>query len=941
MCIPDTEESERLVARMQEIVAQEKALVEREAEDEAEIVDVERVINEKEAILSKLMDTVKGFATIKAEYEKVVEGIGALETERMNLEAELESARRGNESGTSKISASQMDILRARYDRVKQELEGFKEEKRRKENAYKLMQKETRSCSALQQEIQRLKEGKVALIKQQKATAQLIQKLKKEQQALEVQNKRSDVAKTKQMNTLKSELSKKERVLSLKDKEMNRVCSKLKSCEDHISHLLKVSRQRSRQMGTARSSPDSELSGLENEELLRSKKILDEFLHERAHLNCARDLYNRRVKRLEALNRELSYESSEIAAHANRLGNSEDDDERENISRLIRVEESSIDRITHELDMQNADLEEIASRISSLEKTCGSGGFDRISKEVVSALNLNQLHVLATMLIHDKLDAVEGHREAEEALQEAQDRSADLEEKLKRMESASKKADKEFRAQLGQAEKKRCEDMWSIIRAQDGELDQAIADMVDSVGQRVAINRALDLERELELRLEQEEILKNQISELRGQLRDHELKLELLDGKVTSACSDEETSSLQALWNQLGIDDIDREQCLQQIRLASKNAMKQLLSEAHSSIIDAENQRSNTTNSICCICEAFQLDSNGYIACDDNNASLRQRNEALERSLELLKKRVGGLVTQVFEVKSRLLILAGDMQLNGNELLTELRTLLKVGSNDDPVQVAKFLKNSGIIVSEAVVGKWRDELNKVNVVRAGTTMKAVAVKSLVVGLFRELEVEIGSLAQIVPDPSVTKDALNAAVAIVEANSATNPPGSNAILEALQCIYKYLNRVKANREVSSKNLLSAMQFLSSYSDKDRQSPKPGFSYKKADLLHLFDAVSDEIAVLCASKQGLEAKMVDFVAEISQVATGIGGGAVSATELSQGAQKNSPGELFQPLTRAVELLSQESSTIDEIWLRSAIEVLSGLWKSKRPELIEVIS
>ena len=69
--IPDTEESERLVARMQEMVAQEKALAEREAEDEAEMVDVERMITEKEAILGKLMDTVKGFATIKVEYEKV------------------------------------------------------------------------------------------------------------------------------------------------------------------------------------------------------------------------------------------------------------------------------------------------------------------------------------------------------------------------------------------------------------------------------------------------------------------------------------------------------------------------------------------------------------------------------------------------------------------------------------------------------------------------------------------------------------------------------------------------------------------------------------------------------------------------------------------------------------------------------------------------------
>ena len=42
------------------------------------------------------------------------------------------------------------------------------------------------------------------------------------------------------MNTLKSELVKRDRVLGHKDREIGRINSKLKACEEHISQLLKM-----------------------------------------------------------------------------------------------------------------------------------------------------------------------------------------------------------------------------------------------------------------------------------------------------------------------------------------------------------------------------------------------------------------------------------------------------------------------------------------------------------------------------------------------------------------------------------------------------------------------------------------------------------------------------------------------------------------------------
>jgi chromosome segregation ATPase len=58
-----------------------------------ELVEVERVISEKEGILTKLLDTVRSYAAMKSDFERLLDSIGTLETERQQLEAELEKAK--------------------------------------------------------------------------------------------------------------------------------------------------------------------------------------------------------------------------------------------------------------------------------------------------------------------------------------------------------------------------------------------------------------------------------------------------------------------------------------------------------------------------------------------------------------------------------------------------------------------------------------------------------------------------------------------------------------------------------------------------------------------------------------------------------------------------------------------------------------------------------
>lgn len=63
--------------------------------------------------------------------------------------------------------------------------------------------------------------------------------------------KKTDAKKQQQLNTLKGELVKRERMIGNKDREINKTNLKLKACEEHIGQLLKIqNRNRTRPAGT-------------------------------------------------------------------------------------------------------------------------------------------------------------------------------------------------------------------------------------------------------------------------------------------------------------------------------------------------------------------------------------------------------------------------------------------------------------------------------------------------------------------------------------------------------------------------------------------------------------------------------------------------------------------------------------------------------------------
>ena len=75
-----------------------------------DISQMDVVIQEKEEILSKLLDTVKGYSIMKSEFEKLLEAINGLEDEKKELENELERVKK-MPGGTGNIIINIIKIL--------------------------------------------------------------------------------------------------------------------------------------------------------------------------------------------------------------------------------------------------------------------------------------------------------------------------------------------------------------------------------------------------------------------------------------------------------------------------------------------------------------------------------------------------------------------------------------------------------------------------------------------------------------------------------------------------------------------------------------------------------------------------------------------------------------------------------------------------------------
>eukprot|EP01033_Poteriospumella_lacustris_P010586 gene10587-7533_t len=606
-------------------------------EDEEELKAVDKLIAEKEEILTKLMENIKGYSALKAEFEKLVEAINGLETEKKELEAELEKAKKSNQS------SAQLEKIKERFTTVKEELRRMKDDRKNKEQAYKMMQKESKALDTMQRELQKLKESKVSLLKQQKTQFNELQKMKKEQAVKLQLLKKSDVKKQQQMNALKSELVKKERIIGHRDKEIGRMAMKLRACEDHITQLLKI-QNRSRQKGAAASGSGAAagassrnlrglaaasavpLDGAEAEHLATSKGVLDQAVLAQVDRRVTRLLYEKKTAVLRKLNQALVAEAADLEAllasrqalldeHAAAAPEADAEGGAaahamapekkvllETCEQSVKLAEAKVERLTKEIDLFNADIDDLSLQLEKIEKPAGADAaagtvWDTIGTEIVLGLSAPQAQALLLDSIAEKVTLSTALRTAEAEvallLAKVEDEAA-----MKLLLAAHvEELRAAHRERLVQLEKQRLEDVWAMMKASSGAAGAA----ADDLQQGVLFQKA----RALELQLEDETTrlgdasaqlatAQEQLGRQSRQLAEMEMRLQVA-ARVSAAANDSNAAQggsasgfldaeylkrLQQLWEDTGLALDERHVVMDCLLKSQELAKERALSDA-------------------------------------------------------------------------------------------------------------------------------------------------------------------------------------------------------------------------------------------------------------------------------------------------------------------------------------------------------------------------
>lgn len=904
-----------------------------------DMTDVDAEINEKEEILRKLMEAVKGFSALKQEYELLVHEITVLETERKELEASLEKANKSS-SSTNPVA---VDKLKERFLKVKEELTKMKQEKQRKEHAYRIVEKESKQCEQLQRELRKLKEIKIQLMKTQKSQNQQHLKFKKESQSKLNVLKKLDVKKQKQMNCLKSELMKKQRVLGHKEREINRIQSKLKACEEHITQLLRIqNRGRGKLLEKSSSNvkeadrSSGSMSASEAEHYATSKNILHNLISDRIEYKYKKLQMEAKSATIKELQEELAEEVAEMeklsADKSSWLRDNENADEMSRNERLalfeseIQSAESNIDRITNELQMHRADVSEINLSLQQEENTTC---WEEIGKNVIIGCSLTQLQYLLYESMEEKSELMSKQRSLTDTIVQYKEKAESSEERIAELEEQVATVTRDLKVKLDESEKSRVHDMWVLLQSKT----QASDEMANSI----VYKRTQELENTLNAMVTQEYMLKEENGNLKTE--NEQLKYQLMQMSFASSgnggVSSTSMTELNDIWTKLGLSYAEREDYINEIATIRQNKESDMLIDMKKFLQRSLADEDVLRQEIEVLCSVMDLSESDYIS---DASPLLQKLESLKSGANALRTDLSSRLKQVASMKRKLEYFMNDMGVGVTNLPSSLAKLHKITIQAD----AASLLSQGVMLSSADLSNWEKSLRQLSISHADNVTRVTALHSEALTLCRDLE--ITSNDQLLTIEQGCDDIPQALVLIaidsLLHNTSLCLPGNSELILHFERLIMALQTTKVNREAISKQLLAFVLQTQRFVSFDRSgelqqildAASAPFSLKAIKELyatvimlpHVIDenafALQDRLRALCAeigvTPQHFESRINHLISSKQQL-----------PELTS-------------LDEIVSAAHEFVLFIDELWLKDIANEFRNMWSVHRSSTLHVM-
>ncbi|KAL7561839.1 hypothetical protein ACA910_009677 [Epithemia clementina (nom. ined.)] len=310
-----------------ELQQRDQDFTDAQKEDHEKLKEVDGILEQEQALLLKLRDSLQVYHNIKTKYETLMAQVRQLEIEKAELSVKLGKATEDPSQGCSTAIRRNMETVDRSLSRLREEVQDHRQKCR-------LLEKEVQKCHDLERKIADLKCDRAAMIKKQKEAGQRHREYTEAKQREITALKRKEQKATHQMSKLQNEVEMHKRNLEKRQLYITKLTGKLQETKSHLSKLLSM-RQRDLKRGgghrrlTMTMLPPSQLKDSpfagSTEEVESAVSLLRSSINGRVEKACLENKYQQHVAEYSATMRSMAEAVQKLRDSAGHDGAVEED----------------------------------------------------------------------------------------------------------------------------------------------------------------------------------------------------------------------------------------------------------------------------------------------------------------------------------------------------------------------------------------------------------------------------------------------------------------------------------------------------------------------------------------------------------------------------------------------------------------------------------------
>lgn len=357
------DEDMALLDKLLELQHLDQAFETEHDKDVEKLNQVEGELEEQENLLLQLKESLKAYHNMKERFEKLMVEVQSLEVEKASLAIELERVQVDPTQGCSKA-------IKKRLQLVETSLARARGESRKQQQLYRKAEQDAQRCRVLQQKIEHLKHGRVALMKKQReATAK--HRESTDAKTFEIQTLKRKERKTGQkMSKLEAEVLKHKVNLDKRKNYCDKMAEKLKQTEAHLMKVLSMKRKNnSSTRNGGKKDARLTINSFEPklEEIGSLKFLLEKLVSDRVSYSLMKSKYETRVAEYNELMRNMVEEMSLLHQVHKSSQSHTNDDSMEDVEIKFQEHKGNVEELELKLEVIEADLETVRSRLPNID----------------------------------------------------------------------------------------------------------------------------------------------------------------------------------------------------------------------------------------------------------------------------------------------------------------------------------------------------------------------------------------------------------------------------------------------------------------------------------------------------------------------------------------------------------------------------------------------